>query len=47
MRMLTALWEDIHESWITGRIYLNMETLKEWEEKREATSQTMDEEMVL
>ena len=47
MRMLTALWEDIHESWITGRVYLNMETLKEWKEKKETPDQTRDEEMVL
>jgi len=47
LRMLTALWEDIHESWITGRVYLNMETLKEWEERKENPDQTRDEEMVL
>gem|GEM_PF-6620340 len=47
MRMLTALWEDIHESWITGRVYLNMETLKEWEDRKENPDQTKDEERVL
>lgn len=32
LRLLTALWEDIHEDWITGRRYLNMEVLEDWKE---------------
>ena len=35
LRLLTALWQDIHENWLTGRRYLNMEVLKEWEESQE------------
>jgi len=45
--MLNALWDAIHESWITGRVHLNMETLKEWEERKETPDQTRDEEMIL
>ncbi len=45
--MLTALWDDIHENWITGRIYLKIETLKKWEKVKKTPVQTRDEEMVL
>lgn len=34
LRMLTALWQDIHENWMTGRRYLDMELIQEWEEER-------------
>lgn len=37
----------IHEAWITERVYLNIETLKEWKERKETPDQTRDEEMVL
>ena len=43
-RCLAISCEDIHESRIAGRIYLNMETLKEWEEKK--NDQTKDEKVV-
>ncbi len=42
--MLTALWEDIHKSWITGRVYLKIEILNEWE-KKEHPNQTKNEGM--
>lgn len=45
--MLNALWDDIYESWITGRVYLNMEALKDWKERKETPDQARDEEMVL
>lgn len=35
LRMITSIWQDIHEHWITGRRYLNMEALQAWEEELE------------
>ena len=35
LRMITSIWQDIHERWITGRRYLNMEALQAWEEELE------------
>lgn len=35
IRMITSIWQDIHERWITGRRYLNMEALQIWEEELE------------
>jgi len=35
LRMITSIWLDIHEGWITGRRYLNMEVLQAWEEEQE------------
>ena len=43
LRMLTALWQDIHENWLTGRCYLNMEVLKEWEANQEIDITDQDE----
>ncbi len=43
LRMLTALWQDIHENWLTGRCYLNMEVLKEWEASQEIDITGQDE----
>ena len=40
LRLLTALWQDIHEECVTGRRYLNMELIEEWEEERETESET-------
>jgi len=34
LRLLTAMWQDIHEGWLTGRRYLNMELLAEWKEEQ-------------
>lgn len=45
--MFNALWDDIHENWITGRVYLNMGALKEWKERKEDADQARDQEMVL
>lgn len=39
LRLLTALLQDIHEEWVTGRRYLNMELIEEWEEERETGSE--------
>ena len=39
LRMLTALWQDIHENWMTGRKYLDMELIKEWEEERKRSAE--------
>ena len=39
LRLLTALWQDIHEEWFTGRRYLNMELIEEWEEERKTRSE--------
>jgi len=33
--MITSTWQDIHERWITGRRYLNMDALHAWEEELE------------
>jgi len=30
LRLLTSLWQDIHEKWISGRRYLDMTPLEEW-----------------
>ena len=33
--MITSIWQDIHEGWVTGRRYLNMDAWQAWEEKLE------------
>ena len=47
LRMITALWQDIHENWITGRCYTDMELLKEWEAKQEIEAEVRDPEGVV
>jgi len=39
LRLLTALWQDIHEEWFTGRRYLSMEVIEEWDEERKTRSE--------
>ena len=35
LRLIGSIWQDIHEKWITGKRYLNMEVLQAWEEEQE------------
>jgi transposase-like protein len=35
LRLIGSIWQDIHEKWITGKHYLNMEVLQAWEEEQE------------
>ncbi|MCD4774489.1 MAG: hypothetical protein K8S15_00380 [Candidatus Aegiribacteria sp.] len=35
LRLIGSIWQDVHEKWITGRRYLNMEVLQVWEEEQE------------
>jgi len=35
LRLIGSIWQDIHEKWITGKRYLNMEALQMWEEEQE------------
>jgi len=40
LRMVTALWQDIHEKWLTGRKYLDMDVINEWERERELVNES-------
>ncbi len=35
LRLIGSIWQDIHEKWITGKRYLNMDALQEWKEEQE------------
>ncbi len=38
--MVTALWQDIHEKWLTGRKYLDMDVINDWEIERELVNES-------
>ncbi len=40
LRMVTALWQDIHEKWLTGRKYLDMDVINDWEIERELVNES-------
>ena len=35
LRLIGSIWQDIHEKWITGKRYLNMDAVAEWKEEQE------------